>query len=537
MSNTPYARSNRAFSSGVLTWLNRLSAPFRRLVGALKKGFACGLLASCAMSAVLAAPGDLDTTFSVDGKVFSSFSNAADFAWTVASQADGKTVAAGGCGGDFCIVRYTSTGAIDTTFNGTGRVSSLFGVSGNEVRALVIQPDGKILVAGGCSIPIVISETCIARFTTAGALDTTFNVTGTLRIRVGSSDSSARSLALQGDGKILVGALCDTSLPRSAFCVLRLTNSGALDPSFDGDGQVFTTMGDAADNDQLHAVLVQADGKVLATGRCGVPPNLLFCAARYTASGALDSTFGVSGKVRLLPGASSLTTSPGGGILQPDGKAVLVSICVSPGYRLCLARLTEAGTLDSSFGADGLVFTTFNANDTYFAGQGVSIALQTDGKIVATRPCSTSTDLFNGEFCVARYHGSGSLDTNFNVDGRVQVAMTATFDQPNAVAIQRDGKIVVAGYCAGTQGDDICVARFEGGPFDARNCSLDIDGDGKTLATVDGLIAARVMLGLTGNAVTSGISFATHAARDEWGTNSARDIRKYLVSQCGMLIP
>jgi uncharacterized delta-60 repeat protein len=494
-------------------------------------------LAACMANLALADPGDLDTSFSTDGRVFSSFSNSADYALAVAVQADGKIVAAGRCGGDFCIVRYTLTGGLDTSFNGNGRVSSVFGASGNEARALVLQPDGKILVAGGCSDATVTTEICLARFTAAGALDTTFNATGTARLNAGAEASSARSLALQGDGKILVGAFCDNSTPRSAYCVLRLTPSGALDASFDGDGQVLTLMGDAADNDQLHTVLAQADGKIVASGRCGVPPNLLFCVARYTSTGALDATFGVGGKVRFIAGTSGLTTAVGAAALQPDGKIVLASICLNSGYQLCIARLSAGGALDTSFNTDGIVVTTFNSNDSYIGGQGISIALQADGKIVATRPCSSSSDPFNEEFCVARYHGSGALDTNFDVDGRVLTSMGTAFDQPNAVAIHSDGKIVVAGQCAGTAGSDICVARYQGGPFDARNCSLDIDGDGKTLATVDGLIAARVMLGLTGNAVTNGISFALHAARDEWGTHSARDIRKYLITQCGMVIP
>jgi hypothetical protein len=92
----------------------------------------------------------------------------------------------------------------------------------------------------------------------------------------------------------------------------------------------------------------------------------------------------------------------------------------------------------------------------------------------------------------------------------------------------------VVGQCSDGSNDKFCLARYEGGPFDARNCSLDIDGDGRVLASVDGLVATRVMLGVTGSAVTGGINFPANAIRNEWGTHSTRDIRTFLVTQCGM---
>ena len=92
---------------------------------------------------------------------------------------------------------------------------------------------------------------------------------------------------------------------------------------------------------------------------------------------------------------------------------------------------------------------------------------------------------------------------------------------------------MVAGYSSNGANDDFCLARYEGGPFDARNCSLDIDGDGRVLATTDMLIGTRVALGITGNAVIGGITFAPTATRNAWPL-----IRDFLVTQCGMsLVP
>ena len=100
---------------------------------------------------------------------------------------------------------------------------------------------------------------------------------------------------------------------------------------------------------------------------------------------------------------------------------------------------------------------------------------------------------------------------------------------PTPVALQPDGKIVVAGYCSNGTNNDFCLTRYESGPFDAKNCSLDIDGDGRILATTDMLIGTRVALGITGNAVIGGITFAQNATRNTWPL-----IRDYLVTQCGM---
>ena len=130
-------------------------------------------------------------------------------------------------------------------------------------------------------------------------------------------------------------------------------------------------------------------------------------------------------------------------------------------------------------------------------------------------------------------HGDGTVDQSFASNGIGTTGFAAgNVDYGFGVAIQPDGKILQVGACYGPAA--FCVARYEGGAFGARNCSLDFDGDGRVLATTDMLIGTRIALGMTGVAVINGITFAANAARDEWGTNSSRDIRKYLVTQCGM---
>jgi uncharacterized delta-60 repeat protein len=388
-----------------------------------------------------ALPGELDATFGGTGRFLSPMGTSDERARRVVVQPDGRIVVAGMCGTtsvrDFCVARYASGGTFDSTFDGDGKVMTAPGLqaSGNELQALALQTDGKIVVAGSCFAGGSSFEICMLRYTATGALDTTFNATGKVRTQAGSTRSNARSLVMQPDGKILVGGECDTGINTSAFCVLRYNANGSIDLGFSGDGKAVTpTLGTSP---ALHEVLLQPDGRILATGRCNESSILKFCLVRYLPNGALDLSFGIDGHAITQVG-TSLTTAVGGAALQADGKILVASICTasSPAFQLCLARFTSSGALDFTFSANGNVLTAINSNDSYFGGQGVQVALQTDGKIVATRPCSTSTDVFNGEFCLVRYHASGELDTNFSTDGKVLSPITAAFDQPNALAIQ-----------------------------------------------------------------------------------------------------
>jgi Domain of unknown function (DUF5122) beta-propeller len=159
--------------------------------------------------------------------------------------------------------------------------------------------------------------------------------------------------------------------------------------------------------------------------------------------------------------------------------------------------------------------------------------LQPDGKIVIAGLCSTLDNRF--VFCLARIHSDGALDTSFDGpsnsgNGTITLELdSGSFNIALAVALQPDGKIVVAGGCSS---GNACVARLNGGPFGGRNCKLDFDGDGLVLPATDALLFARASLGFTGDAAVDGINFAQHATRNSWPL-----IRDYMISQCGMRLP
>jgi uncharacterized delta-60 repeat protein len=473
-----------------------------------------------------------------------------DVARAIALEPDGKIVLAGYCSNgidsDFCLARLNADGTLDTSFDGPGGAGNgkfllPIGASNDIANAVALQPDGKIVVAGTCSNGSN-DDFCVARLNTDGTLDASFGGpggagNGKFLLPIGSGNDKATALALQPDGKIVIAGTCSNG-SNDDFCVARLNADGTLDQSFDGpggtgNGQFLLPIGTS--DDIANAVALQPDGKIVLAGYCSNGSDNDFCAARLNADGTLDTSFdgpASAGNGKFLLPIGAISDRANAVALQPDGKIVLAGDCSAGGSRFCVARLNADGTLDQSFdgpggSGDGRFLLPSGGSD--FAN---AVALQPDGKILLAGGCSAG----GLDFCVVRLNADGSLDASFDgpsgtANGYVLLPIGTGNDIANAIAVQSDGKIVLAGNCSNGSNDDFCIARLNGGPFGAKQCTLDFDGDGKVLATTDMLIGTRVALGMTGNAVIGGISFAPHATRNTWPA-----IRDYLVSQCGMSI-
>src|SRR5262249_29179472 len=129
-------------------------------------------------------PGSLDTTFGGTGKVTTDFAGGSDYAAALVLQPDGKLVAAGqaqanpqNTDSNFGLARYNTNGSLDTTFGGTGKITTDFSSQYDQGAALVLQPDGKIAVAGSAEVGNN-SALAVARYNADGSLDTTFGGTG-----------------------------------------------------------------------------------------------------------------------------------------------------------------------------------------------------------------------------------------------------------------------------------------------------------------------------------------------------------------------
>jgi uncharacterized delta-60 repeat protein len=430
------------------------------------------------------AAGYLDRNFDGDGKVTTDFGGY-DGASSVAIQADGKIVVAGSTSSnyffnndDFALARYNSNGALDTTFDGDGRVTTDFG-NKDRASSLAIQADGKIVVAGESSIYNPngnISDFALARYNSNGTLDTTFGTGGKITTDFATNSSDyASSLAIQADSKIVV----------AGYSILARYNSdGTLDSTFDGDGRLTSVIGGISD------VAIQADGKIVVAGY----DNGDFALARYNSDGTLDSTFDGDGKLTTDFGGYDSASSVA---IQADGKIVAAGSNGVPSWtnfreNFALARYNSDGTLDSTFDGDGKLTTDFGGYD-----RASSVAIQADGKIVAAGSNGVPNGIssFIDNFALARYNSDGTLDFTFFGNGKVTTDFfeglnerlslpPLSIDSAYSVAIQADGgKIVAAGLSRvpGSLNSDFAVAVYQGNDFNIPPTKgPDFNGDGRT---------------------------------------------------------
>jgi uncharacterized delta-60 repeat protein len=231
--------------------------------------------------------GSLDTTFDGDGKLKIPVSNSNDFPYDVAVQTDGKIIIAGKGfnqpNSDLSFVRLNVDGSPDATFNGTGKLIVPLG-SNDSIAEIAVQPDGKIVAAGTDG-----ADFAVVRLTSMGMLDASFNGTGIATTPIGTQRDEAFSVALQADGKILVaGAANSGSFDEAA--IVRYNANGTPDASFDGDGKV-TIDFQPTFSEQFRSVLVQTDGKILGVAVGAGKFNLV----RYNPNGTPDATFGTNG--------------------------------------------------------------------------------------------------------------------------------------------------------------------------------------------------------------------------------------------------
>ena len=212
-----------------------------------------------------AAPGDLDTSFSQDGKVTTNFSGN-DTGAAIAIQADGKIVVVGGSevndsAGDFALARYNSSGSLDTSFGGDGRVTTSLTAEIDFATAVAIQPDGKIVVAGfvGQSGSFPPNGTALVRYNADGSLDNTFSGNGIVSDAI---LTTVNAVAIQADGRILVAGKDDDQ-----FALARFTADGVLDTTFPLGGGGVLRLSVFGSGSTATALAVLPDGAIVAAGR------------------------------------------------------------------------------------------------------------------------------------------------------------------------------------------------------------------------------------------------------------------------------
>lgn len=415
--------------------------------------------------------GTPDSTFDLDGQVTSSFSPNDDQAYSIAMQSDGKIVAAGygffGSNTDIVVARYDSSGALDTTFDTDGFIST--DILGSDAgRAVKIQTDGKIIVAGDANG----SDFAVVRYQTTGALDASWGTTGIVTTDFGTVNDIGKALAIQANGKAVVAG------HSGGIVAVARYNSACddyLDPTFGSCGKVATQVGNEYDIGR--DVARQADGKIVVVGRSRSGATFDFAVVRYNADGTLDSSFDGDGKVTTPILGLVSDDNAESVVIQPDNKIVVAGyVTVDPGNLneedFAVVRYNADGSLDISFDFDGKVTTSLTNNDL-----AISVALQSDGKIVV----SGSVGTFGGlafSAAMVRYNADGTLDTTFDGDGKVTTPPASFFEE---VKIQTDGKIVAVGFDNSFNEFPAIVRYNTDGSLDTT-----FDGDGIVITGVGG---------------------------------------------------
>jgi len=407
--------------------------------------------------------GALDPSFSEDGIVTQSLTGYYQTGGRdVLVQPDGKVVVAGTAKllntMYPAVFRYNADGTLDTTFGQSG-----FGVltipnGTGQLYSVALQPDGKIVASGTGKIQGNY-QALVVRLNADGSMDTSFGTGGIVLIDPSTGDDNGFAVAVQPDGKIVTAGNAQPNPTSSTMrtLIIRLAADGALDTTFDGDGVVQLTSGPIA-----RAVLVQSDGMVVVAGE-DANSHGAFTLARVNDDGSLDATFGTAGVVKTSPSGMYFNDIRDA-VLLPDGRILAVGTTgVGPSYRSTpvLLQYTTTGALDPTFGVNGLVATDLPES----GGSGDAVALQDDGKILVGGAIHIPG---GSKSIVSRYTAGGQLDATFGASGQTAlpgIAMTDLapndHDSYRAVAVAPDGRIVAAGVAGAGSVQRLAVARYD----------------------------------------------------------------------------
>jgi uncharacterized delta-60 repeat protein len=389
--------------------------------------------------------------------------------------------------------RLNPDGTIDQSF-GTNGTAKLPANSGYTFHAMSLQDNGSIVAAGQYYSSETLYDFGVIRLKPDGALDPSFDADGLTHIDVGSYYDAAKAVAIQSDGKVIVGGETYYGGSGTNFGLIRLTDVGSLDASFGENGITIRNLF----SDYLRAITLQADGKIVAVGSTYYYEydensgynieHYDILVTRFTSDGLPDLTFGDNGLVVTDLGSRELTTSV---VVQPDGKIVVGGYKESEnsfGSDFLVLRYTTTGALDNGFDGDGIVTTNVRVQD--YANH---LSLSNDGKIIITGsafdpvPCNTDpcglTTLCRAsqsDYCLIVYNPDGSANPAFDIDGIVLGHFINWETVFTKAAVDPSGKLVAAGWSFDGTNYDLSLARYN------KDGTLDntFDGDGKLVTDI-----------------------------------------------------
>jgi uncharacterized delta-60 repeat protein len=388
---------------------------------------------------------------------------------SVLIQPDGKLIVCGSSRypASFALVRFQHDGSLDLSFGVGGKVTTTIGTQA-YLTGCALQADGGIVAAGYQYDAATSWTIAVVRYKPDGSLDTGFGSGGIFAVQFGGRDYGA-SVRIQDDGKIVVAGRSD--LTDTKLLVVRLNPSGSLDPGFAAGGVFLSQIRNF--RSEAFKVDIQADGKLVILGSVSNDTFYSFSLVRLNSNGTVDTGFGDQG-LDLIPSGPSNSFR-----IDQDGRFVVLGYRYDYSLgtnRTVIMRFTADGMADQSFGVNGRVEFSNFTNQENASDSPADVAIQSDGKIVVLEHVTYRLNgVDRADLAVARLHADGTLDQSFGTGGKT---LTSVFgnDQANALAIQRDGRIVVAGTGYINNGSFFEIVRYIGA--DAVTC--DFDGDGKS---------------------------------------------------------
>ena len=364
----------------------------------------------------------------------------------------------------FVTAAAAAPGKLDPGFGngGVAVTAAAPGAGEDGQNGLAIQRDGQVVVGGSSDMGPAAGghQWRISRYTHKGELDGKFGVGGTVTTSMSSAggfDEHVWNLALDQSGRIVAAGDAVTATGGFDVAVARFNADGTLDSSFGTAGKVTTAVGPGTRRDRAHDVAVLDDGKILVAGFADMGPGRggrNFMLARYNSDGSLDSTFGGGGVVvtPVAPGDNTDVVTTNGLTIDSAGRIVVTGQANmgagAGGFNAALARYLPSGVLDSSFDGDGVVTIAVASADNFDTLVGA--AINADGTIVAAAAAEAEAFLF--DLALLRYNADGSLDTSFGSSGKatLNVGPGNTDDLPQDLVVQSTGKILVGGGVAAT---------------------------------------------------------------------------------------
>ena len=398
------------------------------------------------------ANGSPDTTFGGTGAVTTSMGTGEDYAYDLAIDPSGRIVVAGqarnGATYEVAVARFLADGTLDPAFNGTGKYLT---TGANELgTGVAIDSAGRIVLA---SVAVSASGMIIRRLPAAGAPDGTFGTAGRLAFTAGLGDSS-RKVAIDGLGRILVAGTASGLNGNYALAMARVLANGTLDPSYGTGGKQVVSEPDRAFI--CYAMTLDAAGRLVAAGnlRRSAEQNTDFGLVRRLADGGPDASFGggrfVGTSLSLIGGELTAIAR------QTDGKVVFAGGLYDSSFsyqHFMVGRLQANGAPDETFGPQGMRITTFASGNSRATG----VAVDSLGRIVVAGEARDPA--YAPALVVRRYLPDGTPDAAFGTDGLAMHLPTPAGLQVNGVLVDFLDRVIVVGSRSGAN-QDMLVARL-----------------------------------------------------------------------------